>query len=93
MKRVEFAVRLAAAEALGQAGDPRLSRENWIRIKGGKSGLKSFDIGKYPVTVQEYARFMEAGGYGDKQWWKAGASARRAGRATGKVRRNIRTTP
>ena len=72
VKRVEFAVRLAAAEALGQAGDPRLSRENWIRIEGGTSGLKSFEIGKYPVTVQEYARFMEAGGYRDKQWWNAG---------------------
>jgi hypothetical protein len=72
VKRVEFAVRLAAAEALGQAGDPRLSRGDWIRIEGGKSGLKSFEIGKYPVTVQEYARFMEAGGYRDKQWWNAG---------------------
>jgi formylglycine-generating enzyme required for sulfatase activity len=76
VKRVEFAVRLAAAEALGQAGDPRLSRENWIRIEGGKSGLKSFEIGKYPVTVREYARFMEAGGYREKQWWSAGGFGR-----------------
>ena len=28
----------------------------WIRIEGGRSGLKSFEIGKYPVTVQEFAR-------------------------------------
>ncbi len=76
VKRVEFAVRLAAAEALGQAGDPRLSRENWIRIEGGKSVLKSFEVGKYPVTVQEYARFTEAGGYQDKQWWKWGVGKR-----------------
>ena len=78
VKRVEFAVRLAAAEALGQAGDPRLSRENWIRIEGATSGLKSFETGKYPVTVQEYARFMEAGGYRDKQWWKAGGFGRKS---------------
>lgn len=76
VKRVEFAVRLACAEALGQASDPRLSRENWIRIEGGKSGLESFEIAKYPVTVQEYARFMEAGGYCDKQWWSAGGFGR-----------------
>jgi hypothetical protein len=72
VQRVDFSVRLAAAEALGQAGDPRLSRENWIRIEGGRSGLKSFEIGKYPVTVQEFARFVDAGGYRDKQWWSAG---------------------
>jgi hypothetical protein len=71
VQRVEFSVRLAA-ETLGQAGDPRLSRENWIRIEGGKSGLKSFEIAKYPVTVQEFARFVDAGGYRDEQWWSAG---------------------
>jgi Sulfatase-modifying factor enzyme 1/Domain of unknown function (DUF4062) len=72
VNRVEFAVRLAAAEALGQAGDPRLNRENWIRIEGRKSGLKAFEIGQYPVTVQEYTKFVDAGGYRDNQWWKAG---------------------
>ncbi len=72
VERIDFSVRLAAAEALGRAGDPRLSRDNWIRIEGGKSGLKSFEIGKYPVTVREYARFVEAGGYRDQRWWKAG---------------------
>jgi len=34
---IDFQVRLEAAEALGQAGDPRLSREdNWVTIEGGK---------------------------------------------------------
>ncbi len=64
---IEFAVRLEAAEALRQAGDPRLRRENWVRIEGGK-----FEIGKYPVTVTEYQRFVEDGGYGEERWWKAG---------------------
>jgi hypothetical protein len=72
VERIDFSVRLGAAETLGRAGDPRFNRENWIRIEGGESGLKSFEIGKYPVTVQEFARFMEAGGYRNKRWWKAG---------------------
>jgi formylglycine-generating enzyme required for sulfatase activity len=28
-----------------------------------------FSIGRYPVTNAEYARFIEAGGYQDEQWW------------------------
>jgi Sulfatase-modifying factor enzyme 1/Domain of unknown function (DUF4062)/NACHT domain len=62
---VDFAVRLEAAEALGQAGDPRIGRENWVRID-------SFEIGRYPVTVAEYRRFVEDEGYQHERWWKAG---------------------
>ncbi len=69
-KGIEFAVRLEAAEALGQAGDPRIGRDNWVRIEGGPTG--TFEIGRYPVTVVEYERFVENGGYGDERWWKAG---------------------
>jgi formylglycine-generating enzyme required for sulfatase activity len=32
---IDFRVRLEAAEALGQAGDPRLKENNWIRIERG----------------------------------------------------------
>jgi formylglycine-generating enzyme required for sulfatase activity/energy-coupling factor transporter ATP-binding protein EcfA2 len=55
--KVPLKVRVSAAEALGQAGDPRLQQENWVEIEPGLS------FGAYPVTVQEYARFVDAGGY------------------------------
>ncbi len=65
--------RVEAAEALGQAGDPQLQRENWVRF------APDLEIGKYPVTVQEYARFVDEGGYEPNgfgaQWreaWRAG---------------------
>jgi hypothetical protein len=70
---IEFPVRLEAAEALGQAGDPRLRQDNWITIEAdGPAGLKPFQIGRYPVTVEEYRRFVEDEGYQNKRWWQAG---------------------
>lgn len=33
---VDFQVRLEAAEALGQAGDPRLDKDNWVTIEAGE---------------------------------------------------------
>jgi sulfatase modifying factor 1 len=70
--------RLEAAEALGQAGDPRLrlpkDKDYWVPIPAGKFvmgegedidepkhevELDAFLIGRYPVTVHEYALFME----------------------------------
>jgi formylglycine-generating enzyme required for sulfatase activity len=35
VREIEFRTRLEAAEALGQAGDPRLEEENWMRVDGG----------------------------------------------------------
>jgi hypothetical protein len=34
-RQIEFQTRLEAAEAFGQAGDPRLGRDNWVRVEGG----------------------------------------------------------
>lgn len=104
---IDLQVRLEAAEALGQAGDPRLHQEqnNWITIPAGsflmgaqkqfpdkpnhnpeadddegpvhEVRLESFRIGRYPVTVEEYRRFMEADGYENRAWWKGGGFAER----------------
>jgi len=97
---IDFKVRLEAAEALGQAGDPRLAEDNWVTIPAGRflmgaqkthrtkpnydakadddEGpvrevyLEAFQIGRYPVTVEEYRRFIEEGGYQEQRWWGAG---------------------
>jgi formylglycine-generating enzyme required for sulfatase activity len=36
----------------------------WIDIPG-----KGYSIAQYPLTNAQYARFLEAGGYDQKQWW------------------------
>jgi formylglycine-generating enzyme required for sulfatase activity len=97
---VDFQVRLEAAEALGQAGDRRLQKDNWVTIEAGKFRMgaqkkdrskpnydaqadddesparevyvDSFQIGRYPVTVEEYKRFVENEGYKNQRWWNAG---------------------
>jgi len=93
-------VRLDAADALGQAGDPRLGKEQWVEIPGGgflmgaqsrapkeanydedaraseypvhEVQLSTYHIGRYQVTVQEYKRFVEDGGYQNSEYWSAG---------------------
>ncbi len=97
---IAFEVRLEAAEALGQAGDPRLTAGLWVDVAGGeyllgaqeedrtlpnydvwanredgpvrRVTLRPFQMGRYPVTVSEYQRFVEADGYGERRWWSAG---------------------
>jgi predicted MPP superfamily phosphohydrolase len=65
--RVPVKERIAAAEALGQTGDPRLEDPiaNMLPVPG-RPGLL---LGKYPVTVQEYEHFVEDGGYGERRFW------------------------
>jgi formylglycine-generating enzyme required for sulfatase activity len=103
---IDFWVRLETAEALGQAGDPRLDQDNWVTIPAGsfwmgaqkkdprkpnydpqaedEEGLvhevrleTAFQIGRYPVTVQEYRQFMEDDGYRKEVWWKEGGLGER----------------
>ena len=99
-RRISIELRIAAAEALGQAGDPRLAENNWVSIPtcqfsmGAQSKnpaesnydpeaseneapvhevhLDAYQIGRYPVTVQEYRIFMNDDGYQNTTWWKFG---------------------
>ncbi|MBY0508409.1 MAG: formylglycine-generating enzyme family protein [Bryobacteraceae bacterium] len=103
--KIELADRVAAAEALGQAGDWRFAgdgEERWVTIPAGtflmgaqskRKGkprhdekarenegpvrevtLGAFQMGRYPVTVGEYARFVddEDRGYGRPASWRHG---------------------
>jgi len=100
VREIDLQTRLEAAEALGQAGDPRLERDNWVRVDGGTFRMgaqqsdpkgKNYDpeafkdespvhqvevspflMGRYPVTVTEYERFVAGGGYAEEKFWKAG---------------------
>ncbi|MEM7253291.1 MAG: SUMF1/EgtB/PvdO family nonheme iron enzyme, partial [Pseudomonadota bacterium] len=61
---VSAEARVAAAEALGRAGDPRLESNRFITVPNTQVAL-----GRYPVTVQDYLPFVEAGGYENSEWW------------------------
>jgi hypothetical protein len=70
-RTLDFQTRLEAADALGQAGDPRLDRDNWVRVEGGtflmgdekkKVDVATFWMGRYPVTVSEFEQFIAANG-------------------------------
>ena len=62
---IPLKTRLEAADALGRAGDPRLrlpsDRDYWVKVE-------DFLIGKYPVTVQEYGKFVDDGGPKPEGW-------------------------
>lgn len=59
--------RIEAAEALGTTGDPRFENPEpkMLPIKGMPNVL----LDKYPVTVADYRRFVESGGYNQPQVW------------------------
>ena len=76
---------IAAAEALGQAGDPRFEpsarEKNWVKIEAckfrmGESNrvvkLDAYSIGCYSVTVLEYKEFVENDAYQDASCWQVG---------------------
>jgi hypothetical protein len=65
--RVPVKDRIAVAEALGRGGDPRLApdQDNFLAVPG----LEDVRLGKYPVTVEEYQRFVESQGYEELRYW------------------------
>ncbi len=62
--------RLALGEALAGLGDPRLQLPQddgyWVDVPYGDT---VFRIARYPVTVAEFRRFVEVGGYRDDAAW------------------------
>jgi hypothetical protein len=90
---VALRVRIAAGEALGYLGDPRLGE--MVAVPAGeflmgddKSDdadekpqhepfLSAYRLGVYAVTNAEYRRFVEAGGYRERRWWTEAGWARK----------------
>ena len=65
---VDVNQRIDAAEALGRSGDPRLLplAPEMLPVPD----LEGVLLGRYPVVVSQYSRFVEEGGYSDRQFWK-----------------------
>jgi formylglycine-generating enzyme required for sulfatase activity len=88
---VTLRVRIAAGEALGYLGDPRLGELVTIPAGAFLMGddedvntkprhevfLPTYQIGKYPVTNAEFKEFVDAGGYREKRWWTAAGWSRK----------------
>jgi formylglycine-generating enzyme required for sulfatase activity len=75
---VALRVRIAAGNLLGNLGDPRLGEMlvvpagSFFMGEGSEQHelfLPDYQLGKYPLTNVEYRRFIDAGGYRDKNWW------------------------
>ena len=104
---IPLADRIAAADALAQAGDPRLCwahPDRWIAIPGGRFlmgaqkenarapgydpeanddespahdiRLEDFQIARFPVTVAEFAQFLDDEDHAAPRWWQAGGADR-----------------
>jgi len=64
---------IAALEALGREGDPRLGASPRLLPIPGRPDVA---VGRFPVTVAEYRAFVAAGGYHEPRWWGAGWAMR-----------------
>ncbi len=69
-------IRADAGEILGWLGDPR-DLEEFVKIKGGNyeleelgsQNIKTFEMGKYPVTNRWFAKFIRGDGYKKEEYW------------------------
>lgn len=75
---VALRARIAAANVLGELGDPRsgdmvlVPAGSFLMGEGRERHevfLPDYRIGQFPVTNAEYRRFMDAGGYKERRWW------------------------
>ena len=64
-------LRLEAGLLLDDLGHLPADLEDLVTINAARTLGSEFKIGKYPVTNHQYRRFVDAGGYGDEQWWSA----------------------
>ena len=64
---------IAALEALGREGDPRIGATPRLAVVPGQPDVA---VGVFPVTVAEFRAFVEGGGYREPRWWGAGWAAR-----------------
>lgn len=68
-------VRASVGESLGWVGDPRDLKEfipipdGEYKVSLGKVTLKSFALGRYPVTNRWFEEFIRSGGYTNKDFW------------------------
>lgn len=72
--QVRWRERVAAAEALGKAGDPRIVGRELEPDMLPLPGIEGVYIGKYLVTVLEYKCFVDAGGYHEERFWGSHSS-------------------
>ena len=65
-REVDLVQRLETSVALGQAGDSRFGglAPDVLRFSSEENAL-----GRYPVTVWEYSRFVDSGGYDNDRFW------------------------
>ncbi len=75
--RVPIEQRIATSEALGQAGDHRLNQLDPAMLP--ILGLEGVLLGKYPVTVMEYRRFVDNDGYHELRFWEDGWDIKQKG--------------
>ncbi|MED5373075.1 MAG: SUMF1/EgtB/PvdO family nonheme iron enzyme [Myxococcota bacterium] len=73
-------LRLGIGEALGRLGDPRLSAPGeagyWVTAD---TDLGPVQVGRFPVTIAEWQRFVAEGGYEDDSLWDEDGKAWRDG--------------